>query len=215
MRYGMIHTLLYMVIAPSGLCKSDGSNISMITSQALLIPRYLVKIIHLAIGILCLGMLSNASAEVKTFQINGEFVPLNKDGIHDPKNDAINIFQHPKDAMAGFPRDDKGIIDWVKALDRGLLIARADKLGEAQIKTKDLDIILKNTGKMPYVKFPHRQHTEQLGCDSCHPGIFVEKAGANKIVMQDILGGKFCGVCHGKVSFPPAINCTRCHSVKR
>ena len=166
----------------------------------------------LFIIILCLGMSSPLMAETKSYQTDGATAPLNKDGIHDPANDAITAFQHPKDALAGFPRDNQGIIDWVKALDKGLLIARPSKFGDGNMQVSNLDIIFKNTGDMPAVKFPHRPHTEQLSCGNCHPTPFAEKAGANKFVMNDIFAGKFCGVCHGKVSFPPTVNCARCHS---
>jgi len=29
--------------------------------------------------------------------------------------------------------------------------------------------------------------------------------------MADVMQGKFCGECHGKVAFPPASACERCH----
>ena len=29
--------------------------------------------------------------------------------------------------------------------------------------------------------------------------------------MADVLQGKFCGECHGKVAFPPTTACERCH----
>jgi c(7)-type cytochrome triheme protein len=76
-----------------------------------------------------------------------------------------------------------------------------------------MDIIFTDTGSMPYVRFPHLSHTLWLDCSNCHPSIFVQKKGANNIAMTDILQGRFCGLCHGKVSFPPTLNCTRCHSV--
>ena len=41
--------------------------------------------------------------------------PLAKDGIHDPENDAVSVLQPPYEAMKGFPRDARGIINWVQA----------------------------------------------------------------------------------------------------
>jgi c(7)-type cytochrome triheme protein len=154
----------------------------------------------------------SAFAESKTYQIDGEVVPFAKDGIHDPENDAIGVYQHPQTALKGFPRDTVGVIDWAKAMDKGMLIGRANVEGTAEMEVLELDIIRKNTGEMPYVKFPHRQHSLQMACDSCHTGMFEKKTGATPINMSDILAGNKCGVCHGKVAFPPTNNCMRCHS---
>ena len=149
------------------------------------------------------------------FQLNGEVVPLTDDGIHDPYNSAVGgILQQPVEAMVNFPRDKAGIIDWVKTLESGMIAPRSDVTGDAEpLKPLDLDIIFKDTAAMPYVKFPHRPHTMWLDCSNCHPDIFVQKKGANDIQMADVLNGKFCGLCHGKVAFPPTKNCMRCHSV--
>ena len=149
------------------------------------------------------------------FQLNGEVVLLTDDGIHDPYNSAVaGILQQPVAAMAEFPRDKAGIIDWVKTLELGMIAPRSDITGEAEpLKPLDLDIIFKDTAAMPYVKFPHKPHTMWLTCSNCHPDIFVQKKGANDIQMADVLNGKFCGLCHGKVAFPPTKNCMRCHSV--
>ncbi len=163
--------------------------------------------------LLLLGVSITAHAEVKNFQIHGETTPFIEDGIHDPENDAIGIFQHPTTAMKDFPRDTVGVIDWVKALEAGKLVARANRLGTAESEIFDLDIIRTNTGDMPNVKFSHAKHTSQMDCKSCHSGLFEEQANATEISMSDILTGNKCGVCHGKVAFPPTNNCMRCHNV--
>lgn len=149
------------------------------------------------------------------FQLTGDIVLLTDDGIHDPYNTAVGgILQQPVEAMAEFPRDKAGIIDWVKTLEMGMIAPRSDITGDAPpLEPLDLDIIFKDTASMPYVKFPHRPHTMWLTCSNCHPDIFVQKKGANDIQMADVLNGKFCGLCHGKVAFPPTKNCMRCHSV--
>ena len=151
----------------------------------------------------------------KHFQLNGDIVKLADDGIHDPDNNSVHyVLQQPVDAMKDFPRDDAGIIDWVKTLESGMIAPRSDITGDAPpLKPLDLDIIFENTGQMPHVKFPHRPHTMWLTCSNCHPDIFVQKKGANNFKMADVLNGKFCGLCHGKVAFPPTKNCMRCHSV--
>ena len=149
------------------------------------------------------------------FQISGEIVPIAEDGIHDPTNiSAMYGLQQPVEAMKNFPRDSAGLINWVEALKQGHVAPRSDLLGTGDdLKPIDLDIIFPDTGAMPQVLFPHRQHTEWLACKNCHPGIFIKKKGANPVQMSDVLTGKYCGVCHGKIAFAPTKNCMRCHSV--
>lgn len=149
------------------------------------------------------------------YQTAGEVVPLAKDGIHDPSNSATGVLQEPVESMRGFPRDSAGIIDWVKVLDQGLVDPRQSLQGDQAMFPVDFDIIFKNTGSMPYVRFPHKPHTEWLTCANCHPAIFLPQRGGNPITMAQIIEGKYCGVCHGKVAFPPTVNCGRCHSVPR
>ncbi len=147
------------------------------------------------------------------FQTEGEVVPLAEDGIHDPTNDAVKLLQEPYEAMAEFPRDSQGIIDWVQTLRQGLIDPRMSLNGEDEMYPVDFDIIFKNTGSMPHVRFPHLQHTEWLTCANCHPLIFIPQKGGNPVSMSAIIQGEYCGVCHGKVAFPPTMNCGRCHSV--
>lgn len=151
----------------------------------------------------------------KHFQITGDIIPLASDGIHDPTNETAMIgLQPPVDAMRDFPRDSVGLTDWAKALDAGIIEPRFDMFGNVEsVEPLDLDITFTNTGAMPNVLFPHRQHTQWLDCSNCHPDIFEQKKGANKFKMADILGGGYCGVCHGKVAFDTTKNCMRCHSV--
>lgn len=150
------------------------------------------------------------------FQTEGEVVSIVNDGIHDPTNETIRILQEPTDSMANFPRDNAGIIDWVQVLEKGLIAPRASVAGDKEdMFPVDFDVIFKNTGSMPYVKFPHKQHTEWLTCKNCHPDIFLPQQGANPVSMSAIMTGEYCGVCHGKVAFPPTLNCGRCHSVPK
>jgi c(7)-type cytochrome triheme protein len=146
-----------------------------------------------------------------TTQINASESPRD-DGIHDSTNDAIVVLQDPTVAMADFPRDRRHQVDWVQALEAGLIEPRADLPGEGEIELLDLDIMMKNTQFMPWVKFPHRAHTQWLACSNCHPAIFKPKKGANPISMNKVLRGEYCGVCHDKVAFA-LFTCERCHSV--
>lgn len=149
------------------------------------------------------------------FQTEGEVVPIAEDGIHDPANSAVKVLQEPIESMKDFPRDKRGIIDWVKTLQEGYIEPRQSLTGEKTMYAADFDIIFKNTGSMPFVRFPHLPHTQWLTCANCHPAIFLPQKGSNPITMSAIIQGKYCGVCHGKVAFPPTMNCGRCHSVAR
>ncbi len=176
-------------------------------------------------GLLCLLLLSPAlMAATNTdfywsrgehFQLRAQVVDIANDGIHDPTAEAVNILQQPYEAMANFPRDNMGIIDWVKTLETGLIDPRKSLKENGEMFVVDFDIIFKRTRSMPNVRFPHKQHTEWLTCANCHPAIFIPQKGANPISMSAIIQGNYCGVCHGKVAFPPTMNCGRCHSVAK
>lgn len=148
------------------------------------------------------------------FQLQGEVVPIAEDGIHDPTNEAVRMLQPPAEAMLNFPRDARGIINWVETLDKGLIDPRAGLTGQEKMHAVDFDVIFQNTASMPYVRFPHRPHTIWLTCQNCHPGIFIPQRGSNPVTMAAIMAGEYCGVCHGKVAFPP-YECNRCHREPR
>jgi len=137
---------------------------------------------------------------------------LATDTIHDPNNDAIHTLQEPSESMSAFPLDRRGGVDWVKALDLGIINPRAELQDKRDMLEMDMDIIFKDTGKMPWVKFPHSAHTKWLACENCHPDIFIPQKGANNPSMDGILAGEHCGRCHDKVAFALWI-CERCHSV--
>jgi len=141
----------------------------------------------------------------------GSVSPRN-DEYHDTDNNAIVVLQSPTKAMVDFPRDRRNEVDWVKTLDGGYIEPRADLNGKGQMITMDLDIVMKNTQNMPFVRFPHIAHTKWLACENCHPKIFEPKEHANPITMNKVLRGEFCGVCHDKVAFSLFV-CERCHSV--
>ena len=145
----------------------------------------------------------------------GDNLPPPEDGIHDPDNEATFSLQSPREAFQGLPKTDFGNrIDWVKAIDEGLIKPRWDRVDPNEEPfVMDLDIVRPVKASMPDVVFPHRQHTEWLFCSNCHPAIFIPQKGANQINMSAILLGQKCGVCHGKVSFPiETKTCKKCHS---
>lgn len=139
-------------------------------------------------------------------------VHIKYDGIHDPDNPGIEFLQNPAQSLSAIPEGRWGEVDWMQALNKKTIQPRADIHGSEQMNVLELDIIMKNTKTMPYVRFPHNSHTRWLACINCHPDVFVAKKGANNIKMNDIFRGRFCGTCHGKVSFSSYI-CQRCHSI--
>ena len=143
--------------------------------------------------------------------------PLAEDGLHDPGNPALAELQQPNDAMADFPKDFATIgnqVDWVRALEQGVIVPRTNIFPDTHIEVLDLDIIMDQTSQMPMVRFPHKAHTQWLDCVNCHDQFFTKKAGGNPVNMFAILAGEYCGRCHGAVAFP-LTECRRCHSVAR
>jgi c(7)-type cytochrome triheme protein len=141
------------------------------------------------------------------------WLPLEKDGLHDPAGPGIALLQQPAEALGSLPRDSAGNkVRWVQALESGAINPRTNLFPETKVRVLDQDIIIARYGSMPAVKFPHRQHTLWLDCSNCHNGLFKDKIGANKFSMLAILNGEQCGVCHGAVAFP-LTECNRCHSV--
>ncbi len=140
-------------------------------------------------------------------------VSLREDGLHDLNNDALNSLQEPSESMDDFPADRRGGVNWVKAIDEGIISPRMSRAGEEQMNIMDMDIVFQDTGQMPWVRFPHLAHTRWLDCSNCHPAIFIPQKGGNpEIGMDAIVAGKYCGRCHDKVAFP-LWTCERCHSV--
>lgn len=145
----------------------------------------------------------------------GEWLPLAKDGLHDPRSRAVKILQQPREALSGLVPDNAGNqVRWVQALDTGQIRPREKLFPQTVVRKLDQDIILDVKGGMPAVRFPHRQHTEWLDCVNCHDGVFKTQTGATKITMFKILQGEQCGICHGAVSFP-LTECMRCHSISK
>lgn len=142
-----------------------------------------------------------------------EWTSLAKDRIHDPAGPAIGQLQEPGQALSVLPPDTAGNqVRWVPALEDGYISPRTNILPETKVNVLDLDVIMKRTSQMFYVKFPHKPHTEWLDCSQCHEKLFRSKAGETPLNMMMILMGEKCGQCHGAVAFP-LTECARCHSV--
>lgn len=144
-----------------------------------------------------------------------EWLPLRRDGVHDPRGPAIGQLQEPAEALAKLAPDTTGnLVRWVEALEKGQIAPREKLRPQTQVRELDKDILLNLRGGMPIVRFPHLAHTRWLDCDNCHDHLFKAQAGATKFSMFAILQGEQCGVCHGAVSFP-LTECYRCHSILR
>ncbi len=142
----------------------------------------------------------------------GQWVPLAEDDLHDPDNPAIKLLQEPREALSELPFDYPGNqVNWVRALEEGFINPRTNIYPGSEIRVLDLDILMTRVGDQGYVIFPHKQHTEWLDCSNCHEEIFASKAGTTPVTMMAILEGRYCGRCHGAVSFPLS-ECARCHS---
>jgi c(7)-type cytochrome triheme protein len=117
------------------------------------------------------------------------------------------------DALSAlFPKDGMGNLNWVEAVDLGLIDPQPSVNPEARPSPPiQLDIRLDPGIPGFEVVFPHEAHTYWLRCDNCHPEIFDMRAGSNPISMAKIFAGQYCGRCHGKVAFPPQTGCPRCH----
>jgi c(7)-type cytochrome triheme protein len=148
-------------------------------------------------------------------KVNSHWLPLAKDGLHNPKDPLLHLLQNPAKALSVLPRDDSGDrVNWVKALDNNYINPSIRLRSNIQVEVLDLNILFSNTGEMDMVDFPHKQHTEWMACSNCHEEIFKYKARATKFGMFDILNGEYCGRCHGAVAFP-LTDCKRCHNLPR
>jgi c(7)-type cytochrome triheme protein len=123
-----------------------------------------------------------------------------------PGIEKLKTWEKVLDAL---PSSKAGGPDWSAALAKKVIAPLTSlQPGQPGMEELPLDVALK--GPMP-VTFPHAPHTRWLTCDNCHTGIFEMAAGTAEMTMKDITGGKYCGVCHGKVAFETT-RCARCHA---
>ncbi len=175
---------------------------------------------HRAISLAVCAVFMSLWANVQLAKADASFywVPLAQDGIHDPTGPAINELEEPRVILSQLPdRGTQGVgnqVRWVDALESGAIRPRRSRLlPEPDVPVLDMDVLLDLGGSMRIVRFPHKAHTEWLGCDNCHDEIFKPQIGSNSIQMYLILNGEQCGRCHGAVSFP-VTECRFCHSVQ-
>lgn len=78
------------------------------------------------------------------------------------------------------------------------------------------DVVLNKRSEKEGVRpviFPHWFHRIRFRCKVCHSELgFKMRAGANDVLMAEIIDGKFCGMCHnGRIAWGPE-RCDLCHS---
>lgn len=119
----------------------------------------------------------------------------------------------PDSIVARLPRDHAGNIDWVAALRDSVIRPRPGLPGRNRPIGPGFEFAFDFTYQGPDTTFdavfPHSSHTEWVACQQCHPRIFPYRN--TPVTMTDVFQGKFCGECHGKVSFPVLTGCERCH----
>jgi len=135
---------------------------------------------------------------------------LTSDSIRPPIEDTLD----PDSVVQLLPRDHAGNIDWVVALRSGIIAPRPTVSGldlppEVPRFAFGFDFYFPGPAPMFDAFFPHSAHTEWVDCQQCHARLFRYRG--TEIKMADVLQGRYCGECHGKVAFPPASACERCH----
>ena len=106
-------------------------------------------------------------------------------------------------------------IDWVKALESGLIKPRKSFYSDEEFlelpENLKKPLRLQTISERSTAIFSHEKHVAWLDCSGCHPDIFnIKKKGTESFSMDKNLYGWFCGTCHLRVSFP-LTDCSRCH----
>lgn len=126
---------------------------------------------------------------------------------------AIEGTLDPDSAIGLLPRDHAGNIDWAAALRTGVIRPRSVLPGRTEPDSGGFvfgfDFNFPGPDTTFDAFFSHTTHTQLLHCSTCHARIFPYRGTVIK--MGDVLMGRFCGECHGKVAFDPITACERCH----
>lgn len=64
-------------------------------------------------------------------------------------------------------------------------------------------------------QFSHSAHLDMdFSCDSCHPDLFKAKFLGQKMTMDEMNNGEYCGACHdGSTAFSVEEDCESCHQM--
>lgn len=115
--------------------------------------------------------------------------------------------------LRNLPKDPDGRVDWSRALADKLIAPRAGhgaKSAEQPTLERDVDM---TPPAQPALKsvFSHTTHTKWLACSNCHPRIFPMEASTPSTDTVELHSRRYCGACHGSVSFGIIGACGRCH----
>jgi c(7)-type cytochrome triheme protein len=105
------------------------------------------------------------------------------------------------------------------AARRGVQALLLALLGLASVNTLHAeygDVVINKRSDKEGVRpviFPHWFHRIRYRCKVCHQELgFKMRAGANDVLMSDIIDGRFCGMCHNnQIAWGPE-RCDLCHS---
>jgi c(7)-type cytochrome triheme protein len=110
------------------------------------------------------------------------------------------------------PVDKFQFIDWLELKRRGVFKPIVSLDPDFKDEIRDNMILFESTSDfVQNVIFNHKVHSEWIRCSTCHPEHFDKELGGSNVKMIEISRGRFCGLCHGKVSFTFA-DCLRCHN---
>ncbi len=98
-----------------------------------------------------------------------------------------------------------GVKGYDAALAKGIIDPSAKRSGGPKsfvYKPKDIGA----------VTFSHEFHTAAFSCKDCHTKVFRMKKGGNKMTMDAMNAGKFCGKCHDGKTATAVTDCAKCHA---
>ncbi|MFQ5900312.1 MAG: c(7)-type cytochrome triheme domain-containing protein [Thermodesulfobacteriota bacterium] len=145
------------------------------------------------------------------FEMEDRFITIGNPDNLASRAARIGAKIHPEALeIEGLKKDRFGLIDWAQIIRDGKIAPKisVDPTVDSN-RFEDWVMLFENIAGFD-VLFPHDVHTYWLDCKSCHDRIFKAKYRANPIRMKDIIEGKWCGWCHGKIAFPIE-ECPRCH----
>lgn len=115
--------------------------------------------------------------------------------------------------LRNLPRDASGRVDWNRALTDKFITPRPGLHSHSpEQPVLDRDVELPATAQPALASvFSHAAHTKWLSCANCHPKIFPMAARIEGASGVDLHSRRYCGACHGPVSFGMIGGCGRCH----
>lgn len=115
--------------------------------------------------------------------------------------------------LRGLPADSGGGVDWNRALAEKRIDPGTRGTAKPSVDRsfgQELEMVPPSQPNMR-ARFPHAEHERWLSCANCHPRPFPQRVGASHGEGQDLHSPRYCGSCHGTVSFGITGQCARCH----